>query len=225
MARGVRLNGEVHAPAARATADATGPRLSTRASSWLVRDAHAWLSVAALLAAGAIAVWWLPAGSFDWQPRRAFSQPWRWWSAVWVHFSTRHLLANLLGTAVVAALGRIARLPARSALAWAIAWPLTQLGLLWRPALLHYGGLSGVLHAGVAIAAWHLLRHTRGAERLIGALLAVGLVAKLWLETPWGPVLRHPADWDIAIAPLAHATGAIAGCLCAFALDRSGGRR
>lgn len=183
-------------------------------------DGRGWVALAVLLAAGSCTIWWLPAGAFDWQPRLAFSEPWRWWSAVWVHLSTRHLLANLLGTLVVGALGRIAGLPARSALAWALAWPLTQLALLWRPALLHYGGLSGVLHAGVAIAAWHLLRWRRGGERAVGLLLAVGLLAKLVTEAPWGPVLRHPADWDIAIAPLAHTTGAIAGWLCAFALDR-----
>ena len=39
-----------------------------------------------------------------------------------------------------------------------LARPLTQLGLLMRPDLLHYGGLSGVLHAGVAAAALWLVR-------------------------------------------------------------------
>ena len=32
-------------------------------------------------------------------------------------------------------------------------------------------------------------------------------------EAPWGAPLRYPADWDIAVAPLAHATGAVAGAL------------
>ena len=41
-----------------------------------------------------------------------------------------------------------------------------------------------------------------------------GLVIKLWTEQPWGPPLRHTAEWDIAVAPLAHATGALAGLLC-----------
>jgi hypothetical protein len=48
-------------------------------------------------------------------------------------------------------------------------------------------------------------------------------VAKLWLEQPWGSVLRQAADWDIAVAPLAHATGATAGLLCAVLTLR--GRR
>ena len=40
-----------------------------------------------------------------------------------------------------------------AALAWALAWPLTHLALLAEPALLRYGGLSGVLRAGAAVAA------------------------------------------------------------------------
>jgi hypothetical protein len=46
------------------------------------------------------------------------------------------------------------------------------------------------------------------------------VAVKLLIEAPWGPALRHPPDWDIAIAPLAHATGAIAGLAAAWLLDR-----
>ena len=35
-------------------------------------------------------------------------------------------------------------------------------------------------------------------------------------ETPWGPALRHPEGWGIAVAPIAHATGAVAGAVCAL---------
>jgi hypothetical protein len=101
--------------------------------------------------------------------------------------------------------------------AWACAWPLTQLGLWFRPDLAHYGGLSGVLHAGAAVVALHLLWHGPGARRLIGAALAAGLVCKVSLEAPWGPALRVGTGWDFATAPLAHATGLLAGTLCALA--------
>lgn len=189
---------------------------------------RAWLALAAVVAAAALAGALLtlstppaaPIATLDWQPSLAWRAPWRWWTAALVHLSWFHLLANLAGIAVVALLGAVARLPARSALAWGIAWPLTHLGLLARPDLTHYAGLSGVLHAAVAIAAWHLLRHARGTERAIGGLIAAGLLLKVLIEAPWGPPLRHPADWDIAIAPFAHATGAAAGLLCAIALDR-----
>ncbi|MBC8057927.1 MAG: hypothetical protein H7Y61_15250, partial [Rhizobiales bacterium] len=107
------------------------------------------------------------------------------------------------------------RVPVRLAVAWLAAWPLTQLGLLIRPELAHYGGLSGVLHAGVAIVLTFLLINGTRAQRAVSGAVAIGLTAKLLSEAPWGAVLRHPPEWDIAIAPLAHTTGAVAGVVCA----------
>jgi len=180
---------------------------------------RAWVALAALLAAGSVLGWFVPAALWDWQPSLAASEPWRCWSAAFVHWSERHLVANLAGTAVVAALGWVGRLSSRSALAWALAWPLTQLALLLQPGLLHYGGLSGVLHAGVAVAVVELLRRG-GRQRIVALAIGLGLLVKIALEQPWGAPLRHPADWDIAIAPLAHATGAAAGLLLALLLQR-----
>ena len=124
-----------------------------------------------------------------------------------------HLLANLAGALLVGALGWFARVPASVAVAWLLAWPLTQVGLLARPELLHYGGLSGVLHAGTACVAVHLILHARGPRRAIGALLLGALAIKVVSEVPWGPALRHPAGWDIATAPFAHASGLVAGLI------------
>jgi len=184
-----------------------------------------WCAVGGLLLAGTGLFATADATRWDWQPALALAEPWRWWTAAFVHWSRLHLVANLTGLLVVMALGWAARLPAVSAVAWFIAWPLTQLGLLLRPELTHFGGLSGVLHAGVAVAGWHVLRHSEGHRRWVGAGLVAGLLVKLLSEQPWGPVLRHPADWDIAVAPLAHATGAVFGGLCAAVLDRRSRRQ
>lgn len=180
-------------------------------------NARAWLGLSALLALAALVGAALPAAWtawLDWQPARAWPEAWRSLSAVMLHYSPLHLAANLAGTAVVAALGWAARLPTRCTLAWAAAWPLTQFGLWVQPGLQHYGGLSGVLHAGVAVAAIHLVLARRGRPRTIGGALLAGLLVKLLAEAPWGEPLRRPADWDIAIAPIAHASGAVAGLLC-----------
>ena len=188
------------------------------ASGPVERPGQTWLALAAFLAAGSVAAWWLPAVSLkglDWQPGLALSQPWRAWTAVAVHWSTQHLMANLGATLAVAAFGWAARLPARATLAWALAWPLTHAALLVQPALAHYGGLSGVLHAGVAVATLWLMATARGRVRLIGAAVFAGMLVKLVSEEPWGPPLRLGAGFDIATAPLAHVTGAAAGLLCA----------
>jgi rhomboid family GlyGly-CTERM serine protease len=175
-----------------------------------------WIALAAVLGIGALLAWPVPHTLLDWQPGLAAEQPWRAASAVFVHYSVLHLAANLAGAALVAALGHAARVPPRCALAWAAAWPLTQLGLLLQPALAHYGGLSGVLHAGVAIVGVHLLVEGARAQRRIGVAILGVLLAKVLYETPWAGPLRHPAGWDIAVAPLAHASGALAGAGCAL---------
>ncbi len=182
------------------------------------RPGATWAALAALLAAGSLLAWTLPAALLDWQPALAAREPWRAFTAAFVHWSPLHLAANLSGALVLAALGLAARLPARFTAAWAAAWPLTQLGLLVQPALAHYGGLSGVLHAGVAVAALALVRRETGRRRALGAAIGAGLLIKLLLEEPWGAPLRHGGGWDIATAPLAHATGALAGLLCGAAV-------
>jgi rhomboid family GlyGly-CTERM serine protease len=187
-----------------------------------------WSLVAALLLLPSllVAAQASAAALLAWEPGRAAAEPWRFWSAAWVHLSALHLQANLAGGALVLALGWAARVPPRAALAWALAWPLTHLGLLLMPELTRYGGLSGVLHAGVAVAGVVLLRRATRAERRLGAVVLAVLLLKLLLETPWRGPLAYPAGWDIAVAPLAHATGALSGALLAWALvarDADGG--
>jgi rhomboid family GlyGly-CTERM serine protease len=214
-----------------------------------LRPAGSWWALALLASGGALVVWglnaigwpartgaWGPAspgaptlaGWLDWQPALALQQPWRCITAAWVHLSGQHLAANLAGTLLVAAYGQAAGCGGRATLAWALAWPLTHAALALQPTLAHYGGLSGLLHAGVAVACWQLLRGAPGWRRAVGAAVLAMLLLKLLLEAPWqGGPLRHPPGWDIAIAPLAHSSGALAGLLCAWACGVGGdaGRR
>jgi rhomboid family GlyGly-CTERM serine protease len=175
-----------------------------------------WLACAVLLAAGALLGRHLPAAALEWRPGAAAAQPWRWWTAAFVHWTPMHLVANLGGLAAVAALGRVARVRGMLALAWVASWPLVHLSLWLRPDLAHYGGLSGVLHAGVAVAAIYVGVRGRGPIAGVGWMLIAGLAAKVLLEEPWGPALRLVAGQEIAVAPLAHAAGAFWGAVCAM---------
>ena len=193
---------------------------------------RAWVALAIALALGAVLTFAVAPGAndgIDWQPRRALDEPWRAVTAAFVHYSALHLAANLAGAVLVGALGWFARVPWPVAAAWLVAWPLTQLGLLARADLLHYGGLAGVLHAGVACVSWQLAVHAHGARRAIGALALAGLAVKVASEAPWGATLRQPPGWDIATVPFAHASGLVAGLLAvaigdALARIRSAGR-
>jgi len=176
----------------------------------------AWSALAVVLCFGAVFAWHVDARAIDWQPALASREPWRALSAAFVHYSGLHLAANLAGALLVGALGHAAGVPLRSTGAWLAAWPLTQFGLLLQPTLLHYGGLSGVLHAGVAVVCVHLLMAGSRVQRRIGAALFAGLVVKLLSEAPWQGALHHPSGWDIAVAPFAHVSGVVMGTLAAL---------
>jgi rhomboid family GlyGly-CTERM serine protease len=156
----------------------------------------------------------LPPASLDWQPGLALSQPWRAWTAALVHWSPSHWRMNAGGALLLALLGWRARVAPRDALAWLLAWPLTQAGLLLQPQLRHYAGLSGVLHAGVAIVVCRMLRSGAGRTRRVGLWLALGMLLKLLSEMPWRGAVQAVPGWDFALAPLAHVSGAVCGALC-----------
>lgn len=182
-----------------------------------MRPTLAWPLALAVAVIAAAVLRGLPATGFDlldWQPAQAWRQPWRWWTAALLHWSLLHWAMNALSAALVALLGWRAVLGPRAVAAWMLAWPLSQLGLLAQPALRHYAGLSGVLHAAVAIAGASLLAR-RGERRgqAIGALVCAGLLLKIVFEAPWAGATREVAGWDFALAPAAHASGALAGWL------------
>lgn len=179
-------------------------------------SAPSWLALSLLLGGASLVTWvavdWgLSRHGLDWQPSRAWSEPWRMFTASVVHLSPIHLAGNLLALALVAWLGMAANLPSRCTWAWVASIPLCHLALLAQPEVLYYGGLSGISHAGVAIVVTELLVHGRRSQQAIAAALGVGLLAKIWSESPWGTGLRIVPGWDIAVVPWAHASGVVAG--------------
>ena len=245
--------------------NAPAARRSVRAS--LATPGASWLLLALALATGALLVTTIAGGSggsggsragplanlLDWQPDRSWPEVWRPWTSAWVHWSGAHLLVNLAGAVVVGGVGWRARASHRTALAWFLAWPLTQamLGLPFPAAtqelhpvgtLAHYGGLSGVLHAGVVVLGLALAfprslasQASRGDDlvpltpaearrhRLVGLALVAGTLMKVMLEAPWDLSLRPSALLGIAVAPLAHACGVAAGA-AAWAIVAMAGR-
>ena len=158
----------------------------------------AWVMLTAWLCAGAFVVTAISAedgaalataplaNALDWQAALGLREPWRLWTCAWVHWSGAHLLVNALGAIVVAFVGWRARLPAAAALAWFVAWPATQLAMATlgsdrvAAAMPHYGGLSGVLHAGVVVLglslAWPVVR-ARVRPSATPSRLDIGFVA------------------------------------------------
>ena len=85
------------------------------------------------------------------------SEPWRWWTAQWVHVGWRHYLLNMVA---LGCLPFIFSQSSRLELLWAIVVlsPLVSLGLyIFFPHVNAYAGLSGVLHGLYAWAALMVL--------------------------------------------------------------------
>lgn len=152
-----------------------------------------------------------------WQASTNLAQPWRFWGAAWVHLNPTHWWLNVIGWSGVLVFGLAARLSPRLALAWLMAWPLGHIALALAPGLSFYAGLSGVLHAGVAVAAVGLVARA-GRERRIGLAVLLGLAIKLALELSGQPLGAVLPAWGLQVQPLAHLTGALAGVACAIGL-------
>lgn len=187
----------------------------------------AWVALALGLAALALASIALPALGLDparasWLRASLGSEPWRWLTGAFVHWTPAHGAANAAGALVLAWVGWRAGLPPRAAWAWMAALPLAQAGLLLHGGLHEVAGLSGLLHAGVSVLVLQLLLAT-GRDRWVGAAIGVGLLVKLGLEQPWGPALRTEALWGaMPVVPWAHAAGAAAGALAGAVLGALG---
>lgn len=182
---------------------------------------RAWVVLAFGLGLGSwlFSAWPVASHRWDWEPAVAASQPWRAFTAAWVHWSPDHLAMNIVACAIVAALGWAGGLPRSAALAWLLAWPMTAwmpsaVGHLWPlVAAEHIGGLSGALHAGVAVAAVWLGVRGRGWERGLGLLLGLGLAAKHLWEWQVGPQLL--AGSAVQVSAASHLGGSLSGILAA----------
>ena len=81
---------------------------------------------------------------------------------------------------------------------------------------------------GHALAELHHRYEAIAGYRWVGGTVMAMLFVKLATESPWGAPLQFVPGWDIALAPVSHATGVGAGLLCcaaAEALARHGPQR
>jgi membrane associated rhomboid family serine protease len=183
----------------------------------------AWLGLCAVLTVLSVVLTALGlSGSGDWGQRMAWhsntwaQNPWTAWSASLVHLSWTHLGANLLGLGAVAALGWAIGTGWFAVSALLMAWPLSNLSLLFWPNLPSCSGLSGLLHAATAIL-WSFVAITSEANlfnRFLGTMLFSGVTLKLFLEQAW----LHPVIFDkglgFDVLQASHLGGALVGASC-----------
>lgn len=156
---------------------------------------------------------------WDWQPALAAAEPWRVFTAAWVHWSVQHAALNAAAMTVLAAFGWVARLPRAATVAWLIAWPMTHLAMLAATVPTHYGGLSGIAHAGACVAGvWLVATPGPASRRMLGGVWLALLVLKLAFEVRVGPTLLGRGADAVVSVPAAHVCGALAGFAAAILL-------
>lgn len=181
--------------------------------------AKLWLGLCLLHAVASMLVWWAGppvAQLLTWRADQGWQHPWTLWTTAWVHIHTPHLIGNQMAVGALAAMAWLVRPDVRAALAWLLAWPLLTLALPLWPHIGYMVGLSGLVHAAVAVVAvhsWWGQNTPAPAPRRWGALLAAGLCAKLALEQGWHwPVVWHSGA-DMSVVQAAHLTGGVAGAV------------
>ncbi len=144
---------------------------------------------------------------------------WRLLSGNLVHFSSEHLLKDVLALVVAGAMIEM-RGTRHFGLLCTISATLIGVVLYGaQPGVLVYGGLSGVAIAAVAYAALQGAGE-RGSYGRICQIVLIGLVAKIVIELAFG---AQPSA-DFVLVPLVHVVGALtAGAM--FALSQPTGLR
>lgn len=133
---------------------------------------------------------------------------WRLATAHVAHLGWGHLWPNLLALALIGALFNDVLKTREWAVVGAGSAIAIDAGLYWLdPSIGWYVGLSGVLHGLVAAGAFALLL----ARQSFGALLGIGLAAKLLFEHFVGPVPFTAAATGGTVVVAAHVYGSVGG--------------
>jgi rhomboid family GlyGly-CTERM serine protease len=176
-----------------------------------------WLLVCAILGAELASL----GEALEYRRGLAFSEPWRLFTAHYVHLSFLHASLNAVALILLGHLFAD-RLRPRDMCAMLIVAPMLLSLAFWfvLPELQWYRGLSGVLHAiyFAGCVAW--VAQTTGRARWLPIAALVGGAAKVLVEQPWDASFPMHEVLRVAVVPQAHLVGAIVGTAAGLALRR-----
>ena len=146
-----------------------------------------------------------------------FSEPWRLWTAHWVHLGLWHFALNAIALVLLPEI--FLRTSQRFfILLWLVLPPVLSLTLYtFQPNLIQYAGLSGVLHGIYLATALNAIQSSHVAERRMGWLVALGLC----LKVSWEAYSGNSQTAELIGAPVilqSHLYGASLGFLIWFML-------
>jgi rhomboid family GlyGly-CTERM serine protease len=154
----------------------------------------------------------LPGGALEYRSELLATEPWRLFTAHFVHLTFLHAALNAVALLLIGRLFADRLRPGELFGLLGVA-PVLISTLFWllMPRLEWYRGLSGVLHALFFAGCVVWIATTVGRARWLPVAALVGGAIKVLVEQPWDssfPV--HPA-LRIAVVPQAHLLGAIVG--------------
>lgn len=138
------------------------------------------------------------------------SEPWRWWTASWVHVGWRHYMLNMLAFVLIVFIFPHANIKSLS-YCLAVFSPLLALALyMLMPNIYAYAGLSGILHGIYAYIALQSLMIAK--ERKFALLVLVCIVLKI----SWEKINGYSETAQLIQAPVlieSHQIGLLIGLL------------
>lgn len=142
-----------------------------------------------------------------------FNQPWRWWTAHWVHVGWIHYLLNILVlTCLPFIFPHVKKIVLIILLL--ILPPLLSFSFyLIYPEVYAYAGLSGILHGLFIFCALVSLKEK--SERNFALIILMGIFLKILWEHFWG-ALQTQALIGHPVLTQAHWLGVLYGSLCAI---------
>jgi rhomboid family GlyGly-CTERM serine protease len=170
------------------------------------------ISLALVALAVMAAELFLPGGALEYRRELLAAEPWRLFTAHFVHLTFLHAALNAVALLLIGRLFADRLRPDELFSLLGIA-PVLISVLFWllMPKLEWYRGLSGVLHALFFAGCVVWIATTTGRARWLPAAALVGGAIKVLVEQPWDSSFPMHQALRIAVVPQAHLLGAIVG--------------
>ena len=160
-------------------------------------------------------------GELEYRRALFLREPWRLFTAHFVHLSLIHAMLNAVALLLLARLFEN-RLRRPELCLLLLVAPILISVVFWiaMPGLAWYRGLSGVLHAIYFAGCTVWVGTSSGRSRWLPVTALVGGSLKVLLEQPWDDSFPFREWLGAAVVPQAHLIGAVVGTLAGLCLQR-----
>lgn len=144
---------------------------------------------------------------------------WRMFTGHWFHFSSSHLIYDLLAMAVVGWICETQKLPRFGQLCLLAPWFISAALLWWEPQMIYFGGLSAVATTALVYLAFSGLQKC-GPWRWICLIALIATAGKIVFELHTGRMLFvSSGQRSLVVSSTSHIAGALTA-LGFFILNR-----